>query len=129
MGSSPMTVWVIKGFTWGAMTQDEADENVGTVVRLLERATKRDRNTNEDVPIAQVEVVEREELTDRLGSYPRADIVVFPSRGALEVAKKLAAQPHCPKVVVLTGLIPDGEVQFVDKGWDPDTIREAILGR
>lgn len=129
MDSSPKVIWVVKGYTWGAIPQEEADENIRTQVRLLESATRYDSDAKADVPAAVVEVVERGDLAGRLERYPRANIVVFPSRGAIDRAKEIALRYRDVKVVVLTGLLPEGEVLFVDKGWDPDAIRDVILGR
>lgn len=121
-------VCVVKGYTWGIVSQDSADETVETMASSLRRATVKDYSSGEEVLAADVEVVDRVELDQRLGRFPVPDVVVFPSRGAVEAAKRIAAQMPRMKVVVLTGAIPDGEVLFVDKLWDVSTIQEAILG-
>ena len=129
MNHQPKRVIMVTGYTWGMVSQEEADDTLQTMVRFFERATVRDYETGTDVLAATVEVVKRGDLEDRLGMYPNPDVVVFPSRGAVEVAKELAARRHGPKVVVLTGMIPAGEVLFVDKGWGPQTISDVIIGR
>lgn len=92
-------------------------------------ATRYDSDAKKDVPAAEVEVVERDVLAEKLKTFPRANVVVFPSRGAIDDAKEVASKYHDVRVVVLTGLPPQGEVLFVDKGWDSDTIRDVIVGR
>lgn len=129
MSGPPKVVLMVKGFTWGIVKQADADTTADIFVRELRSAMVHDPKTKENHRAAMVDVVHYNELEQRLGTHPNPDIVVFPSRGAVVVARRLAAERPRLKIVVLTGKIPDGEVLFVDKGWDDSTIRQVILGR
>lgn len=59
----------------------------------------------------------------------RINVVIFISRSMGDVAKKLAEIFPSTKIIVLTGLIPEGEVIWVNKAWisDPQFLTKIVL--
>ena len=81
-------------------------------------------------PAAEVELVPTpEEARAQLRSGKRIDVVVFVSRGEQADAEQLALQYPHTRMIVLTGLIPDGLVVWVGKHWirSSEDIRLHIL--
>lgn len=73
--------------------------------------------------------VEAEEKIRREVLNQKTDVVIFMSRDMGWWAKKFAAAFPEKKILVFTGLVPEGEVIWVDK-WliaDPQNLRDIVL--
>ena len=68
-----------------------------------------------DNPSFKVVVVDSVEAAEQ--ELPGTNFLVFVTLGMLGVAERIQAKHRRLKVIVLTGLLPDGRVRLIDKRW------------
>lgn len=121
------TILLVRG-TWGDVSRKEADQITDLVAEHLRKLQRKDTQTGEMIPRVNVEVVENEtEARTRLFRQPRIKTVVFCSRGLVEAARRTKQEFKTTSVVVFTGLVPDDEILFVRKTWDPETCDDIFI--
>ena len=111
-------VIIVNEGTWGGVKEKTYDMFVSSIKRALENAVKKDLHSGKEKKKARSvivvnstkEAMEKVEVND-------VDILIFNSRSMIPEARKIKKEYRRLKVLVLTGLIPDNEVVFVDKGW------------
>ena len=116
-------VFIVREGSWGQVTDEEYGEQVEMYKDIL--AGVKDNYGNEE---AVVEVIETIAEAERRVSL-EADKVVFISRGAEQAAERIAkANPHV-RVVIFSGLIPDGKVVWAHKisTANPKMITNIVL--
>jgi len=104
--------------SWGSVKKEEYDILIGSLKRLLERATKKDYRSDEEKKRAKSVAVaaSTEEAMEEVKKN-HVDVLIFNSRSMIPEAREIKRQHRRLKVIVLTGLIPDDEVVLMDKGW------------
>ena len=98
----------------GSVSVQENHRAIDDLAGNLQRETRRDPRTLQDVPVARVEVAQKVDLPDRLGRGG-VDVVVFNSQSEIAFARELNARHRQVQMVVLTGLVPDGEIVILPK--------------
>ena len=113
-------VAIVNAGEWGDMKQSRGDYDL--LVEELEGILK------EAKPAAQVSVVPS---TQDALYWVGTDIgcIVYITRGMTREAKKVTAEHPDIRVVLFTGLLPEGEVVFVKKGCASAAyIEDIVLG-
>ncbi len=123
-------VFVAQG-SWGDVREDDPcyTSQAEGLRQIVEAARRHDPDSGKEVPAATFEVVTNiAALREQCGRYPRPDVVIFRSRGMLDAAREIVRVYPRVRVIVYTGLIPEGEVIFVEKGWIlDDAVLRSIL--
>ncbi|PIR97933.1 MAG: hypothetical protein COT89_01625 [Candidatus Colwellbacteria bacterium CG10_big_fil_rev_8_21_14_0_10_42_22] len=104
-------VAIINDGQWGRMERNRGDYDVLTkaLVKKLSKAT----NAHGE-PEGEVQTFESTtEAMQWLQGGTRTGIVIFTTRGMVDVAKRLAVENPRLLVFLFTGLIPEAEVVFV----------------
>lgn len=121
-------VLIVREGQWGTATPESYEQFIEALRETLERAERTGPNNTKE-KAAKVEVVETwAEAEKRLETAPLnlpIHTVVFVSRDMGETAKRMASKYPRTRIVVFTGLIPEGEVVWVDK-WLLTTGQAAI---
>ena len=109
----PTKVAIVKAGEWGDLRQGKGDYD--SVIERLEVALREAKRAIDSQPAAAVQVVQstQEALSWVMGS----GTIVYISRGMIREAEKVAAEHLSVRVVLLTGLLPEGRVVFVNKTW------------
>ncbi|MDP3762900.1 MAG: hypothetical protein Q8Q97_02405 [bacterium] len=120
----PTRVAIVNEGEWGAVKREEGDydEFAGTLEKCLTEATWSDGNKK-----AEVKVVKNSE--EALSWLQNAGAMIFVTRGMLWKAKEIAQKHRHIRVVLFTGLIPEGEVIFAEKAYlNREQIKAIVLG-
>lgn len=117
----PKHVAIVAEGSWAGMRNQDYDAWTESMVVKLRAVRRRNYRTGTDTeePRATVEVVTLAELREKLKRIPgRPDVVIFRTRDMAREAHAIKREyPHA-RVIVFSGLLPEDEVIFVDKGWD-----------
>ena len=114
-------VAIVKAGEWRGLRQGHGDYD--GLVKMLGELLKKAKCDSK--PAAQVRVVQDTEEALIGGT----DVIVYIAYGMLHEAKKVAAEHHDIRVVLVTDLLPKGEVVFVKKGCAPTAyIKDVVLG-
>jgi len=95
-------VFLVREGAWGLVTREDADR----MIELYERQLRECKRVESCV------VDTLEEAGDAAFA---GDVVVVNSRSLLDQARELASRRSTIHVVLITGLIPDGEITFIPK--------------
>ena len=116
---SKKRVVIVSEGEWGKVTPLEYEEQVQQFARTFERATGYtfSSSSRTELLAESVQVVATAKEASELVRANTVDVVVFISRSMISEARELKKARPRLKVVVLTGLIPDDEIIFVDKTW------------
>ncbi|MBI4032768.1 hypothetical protein HY374_03620 [Candidatus Berkelbacteria bacterium] len=117
-------VAIVNAGHWGNLR--EGDDDYTSLVEKLEESLKKAKRTD-DQPAADVRVVRSTD--EALAWLYNRDVIIYISRGMTDEAKKVAAEHPRIRVILFTGLVPDGEVIFVSKTWvySSEQIRNVVL--
>ncbi len=114
-----MVVFIKQG-RWGDSTQSDTDWSVDTLLRVLSIE-----------PSDKLELQIFDTLDEARSVFDSVEpiTVVFFSRGMAATAAKLKRERSHFKVMVVTGLIPDDQIVWVEKQWlhRRDTARHLLL--
>ena len=111
-------VAIVKAGEWGILSQAEGDYDY-----LVERLTDTvDQATTGSGPDASKAAESRVvgSTKEALSWLGRRGVIVFVSRGMCREAQQVASEYPGIRVVLFTGLVPEGEVIFISKGWGLD---------
>jgi len=116
-------VFIVAEGQWGMVTSEEYKEQVERYRRILEEAKDFQGNRAAEVTIIDT-IAEAEK---RLAT--EADVVVFISRGVEKAAERIVREHPRVRVIVFTGLIPEGKIVWVRKMFtaDRETIQNIVL--
>ena len=119
------TVVIVDQGAWGIMKPGEYDEGMRQLEETL-CALRMNPRTGKEEPAATVRRVPNLNALKE-GSTP--DVVIFRTRGMLDAARAYKREHPGVNVIVFTGLIPDGEVLLVSKGWalSSEAVRSIVL--
>ncbi len=121
----PTKVAIIDAGEWGSLRHANGDYS--DFVKHLERAAGGARRWEGSTtsPAADVKVVAS---VDEARSWLGGDgVAIFISRGMVRAAKALASAYPRMHVILFTGLVPEGEVVFIDKRWFEPRFLERII--
>lgn len=116
---------------WGVVKRargDYADLNE-RLKKALEAAETSDLRGHKE-KAAEVRIVhDVKEASEWLQEYGGYGVIIFTTRGTLGEAKRFAEQFPKIRVILLTGLLPEGEVVLFNKAWlrDREQIVELVL--
>jgi len=120
-------VLICKDGGWGMVKPDEYQDLIDILKRVLEDVTVPGLNGKIE-KAAEIKVVTTEEVEKILKSGTHVDTLVFFSRGKERIAENIAAAYPRTKVVVFTGLLPEGKVVWVEKRTlSIETIQKIVL--
>ena len=127
-------VIIVKEGQWGGIKEEDYLPLVNLYREVLERAeVPGPYGDGKKEKAARVEVVatvaEAEKKIKEAPLNQRIDVVVFISRGVEVEAERLAKSYPKTRIVVFTGLIPEGKIIWVDKAHcaDPKMIENIVL--
>lgn len=115
-------VFIVREGQYDSFTQSDDYKNlIDSLVELLVRTTSRaDEVSVEVAPTA-------ESIVSRI-NRERIDVVIFVSRDMARVAEDFAKIFPMTRIVVLTGLIPEGKIIWLDKNWcNSEIIRKVVF--
>jgi len=121
-------VLIVKEGQWGSVKPEEYEEQIELYQRILDEA-----KDYKGEKAAKVEVVATAEKAEKIiKTAPlndKIDVVIFISRGMEWIAEKFAATYPRTRVIVFTGLIPEGKVIWLQKSATigGETIRDIVL--
>ena len=112
-------VVIVSEGEWGKVTPLEYEEQAQQFARTFECVTGCTFSSSSRTELLAefVQVVATAKEASELVRANAVDVVVFISRSMISEARELKKARSRLKVVVLTGLIPDDEIIFVDKTW------------
>lgn len=111
---------VLEG-TWGGISQEDAK---GFLEQTMAALKRHGLKAGVNVSIAFAETLA--ELQAQLHRGGPWDLVVFNSRGVLDEAKRLQRQFPRIQMVLLTGLVPDGELMILPKSFIGDGVNPLL---
>ncbi len=126
---------IIQEGQWGSLKHEDYQDFVDYLVNILSNI-KREFDgcfSKKGEKEAVVEVVatsaEAEAQIRQQAANARIDIVIFVSRDMSTTAERFAKMFPKTKIMVFTGLIPDGQVVWVDKKWlmSPEILKNIVL--
>lgn len=121
---------------WGLVKPEDYKEQISLYQQTLDEEEEPYGSEGRQVGFrraAEVRVVatanEAEKIIKTAPLNERIGVVIFISRGMERIAEKLAATYPKTKVIVFTGLIPEGKVIWVSKAWatSPEAIQNIVL--
>ncbi|MDO8424364.1 MAG: hypothetical protein Q7S70_00310 [bacterium] len=128
-----LRVLIVQEGQWGSVPKENYLEIVEMYKRVLEEAEESCGSEGKKQKEAEVTIVATASDAERIikGAPLNTEVnaVVFVSRDMEDVAEILAATYPKLRVVVFTGLIPDGKVVWVSKAWAADSrsIQNIVL--
>ncbi len=117
MGSQK-TVVIANFGSHGMMGEDDYDGQVESWQRWIEQ---------EEAEVEVVTVDSRDELAALVGRWPRPNVVVFRSRGMIDLARKIRREHGVYCVVFTGGGLPRGEITIASKSLKPASMVDLIL--
>jgi len=117
-------VAIVNEGEWGSVKREEGtyDTFASDLEKYLTEATWSDGDKR-----AKVKVVKNSE--EALSWLQNAGAMIFVTRGMLWKAKEIAQKHRHIRVVLFTGLIPEGEVIFAEKGYlNREQIEAIVIG-
>lgn len=133
-------VIIVKEGSWGDLHSEKGDyDSLMEVLKMvIERpAVVFDSGKKVERRVAEVEFVEtQKEALNRVLEAPinvQVHAVIFKSRSMMDVAKKF--KKRClemhreTKVILFSGLLPEGEVILIEHSWnlDPENLQSIIV--
>ena len=112
-------VFIVAEGQWGSVRPEEYRGEIRLYQRILSEAEDSGGNK-----AALVTIIDTIQGAERKLKEEGADVVVFISRGVEKDAERIAKENPRTRVVVFTGLIPEGKVVWVSKAHAAD--RKAI---
>lgn len=119
---SKYRVAIVLGFGWGEVSDESYERTARNYVEEINDVTDH-VDSSYEAQIFRGKDATEDALTWLYETIDIRGAIVFPTRGALHVAKQtLERLVKCKdnrriKVIVLTGLLPDDEVVTLDKSW------------
>lgn len=110
-------VALVKAGEWGSKRQDKGDydELVERLTNIVEEARQEAGPDRCKIKAAKSYVAgSTQEALSWLGGH---GVIVFVSRVMATEAKEVASKHPGIRVILFTGLIPEGEVVFISHGW------------
>jgi hypothetical protein len=109
---------------WGQLKPEDYQPQIEMFRRVLEEAEEpygsegRQVGTRKTIQVQVAKTVAEAEMMIKDAAIDtRPEVVIFISRGMEAIAERFAAIYPKIKIIVLTGLIPEGKVIWVHKGW------------
>ncbi len=120
-------VVIVKEGTYGGVKQEDYDEIAEIVRRVLEGLTRKNSSNllEEEKVFASVEVVNTAEDA-RNKSLNNLDILIFLTLAKTEVARAIKKERPQTDVIIYTGLIPDDEIIWINKGWPLEVLSGIV---
>lgn len=117
-------VFIVAEGQWGSVRPEEYQGQIRLYQEILSEA-----EDSEGKKAALVTIVDTIQEAERKLKEEGADVVVFISRGVEKDAERIARENPRTRVVVFTGLIPEGKVVWVSKAHAADrkTIQSIVL--
>ncbi len=111
-------VVIVASGGWGDLKPQDYRQFIEEHLKAdLEEANKKyDQMKIENLKFSVEEAETSEEAVKRLAGSHNGFLVYVTRSKELEAEKVAKENPHL-KVIVFTGLIPDGKVRYVNKGW------------
>ena len=110
-------VLIVREGQWGSVEKETYEVFIQTVQEAIQEVETTRHGEKEKA--AEVVLVESAEMAKVMIKTREIAAVVFISRGMELQAERLAQKYPRTRVVVFTGLIPEGKVRWIDKGWIP----------
>lgn len=112
---------------WGSVKPESYKDTVEAFKLALDKAKV--SLGGEEEKAAETTIVETVKEAEELVRRGGIHVLMFISRGMERKAEELAARYPKTRIIVATGLIPEGKVVWLNKWWlsSGDNIREIIL--
>lgn len=111
---------IVRQSAWGGVKKETYDSQINLIKEALEEATEKyyhQGKERERKRAKSVEVVDTIEEVWKKAKRDEMNILIFLSAGRASEARAIKEKYRHLKVLILTGLIPDGEIIWVSKRW------------